>query len=606
MLNLIARSAHPKSRTFPALDSEFLRPTINSDLTPDQRVARKLLTLPEAVHHRSRRLSRRDPAARFARLMIHHQLAINAELEGNFHRADFLWSTLYPDLKSLLSDNTAWSGVVASVAGNEATTEMADAITSRSRLVCEILLDTHIGFYNGQSEVEALGNRAAAHLDYILALLNISGLSIREASELVTPAIYDRLRVSRNAGNWEQALAAGELLLTYAGGEHEYQSLLTDLWKSYALANPANLDAGIFRLERISDSQPPDLDVFQTLGHLYEAKADALARGFRVSAALVAIEKALAYQPHLQQSRETRDRLVEYMKKILIDAYAFRLRLSLEPDLGANAAGQQLLLEARQGFGPMKEFKESEPATRLSHGFTAAVASALWRDLGIGETSEDMTEKQLRLLKAVTNLSQVSEKTSAADREAEWKRTVSDAPALAGIDPLEATSVLRRLQSGKAEKAPTSPAFIPPTDPPLLTVVGRKRQVAAQPFRHWLLSRDSLRIKAQVGIAIALVVYFGTLGLHDRTIRRARDQAFAGVLQAADSNQPRTVIEFAEAFLSDPSSGWNDPRNRRVLTYYEHALAQWLLDANSEPNEELSSHLDRYRSLTSTMKRGGL
>ena len=605
MLNLIARPAYHKSRMFPAPGLEHLPKVFNSELTPDQRVARKLLSIPETTLGSWQRASRRSYSTEFARSLSSHRSAINAELEGRFNRADYFWSALYPDLILQLSDDKAWSSLVASITGDDASAEMADPECARNRLIGEVLIDAHIAFYNGQAEDESRNSRAAAHLDYIIALLDISGLSADEVWNLVAPAIYDRIRICCAAGHWTQAIRACELLLKYAPTESAPRNLLSELCETYSTADPAAVDVCISHLERVSEVYPPSVRVFQSLGRIYKAKANVLARGYLVPEALLAVQKALTNYPYLPDGNQTRGRLVEQMKKLQADANELRLKLSLEPDMRENAAGEWLLSAANRGFGPMQQFAKSEEATRLNHAFTAALAFALWREFGLSETLEDLGEQQLMLLKATTTLSRGSDNLSSTDVQTEWNRLTNRAPIFAGIDPLAAASALRRLESGEVEGPPEPPDFTPPTDPPLLRVAKRKWQVAAQPFRHWLLSANGLRIKAQVVVAIALLVYIGTVGLSDKRVLRARDQAFAGVLQAANSNQPRAVIELAEAFLSNPSPGGSDQRDPQVLNYYEHALAQLLLDANSEPNEELSSHLDRYRTLTSAVKRGG-
>lgn len=605
MLNLIARPAHLKSRVFPDPWFELSLSTGNSGLNSDQRVARDLLSIAEGAPRGWRRGSSPTYLKRFARSMSRHRSAVDAELEGQFNRADYFWGLVYPDLRSQLSDDAAWSGLVASVAGDKAATEMADPVRARTRLIAEVLLDTHIAFYNGHAEVESSNSRAGAHLDYIVSLLDISGLSAKEVWRLAAPALHDRIRISRAAGNWVEALGACDLLIEYASAESAPLGLLATLCESYALAEPTSVDENISRLERVNEAYPPDLDVLQTLGRLYESKADELGRSYCPSGALVAIQKALIYAPNLEAGHRTLDRLVEQMKALQADMDAFQLRLSLEPEVKANAVGDWLLMESHRGLGPMQEFAASEEATRLRNSFTCALACALWRDLGLSESVEDLGEHQLRLLKAVTDLTQLNG-ISPADLQTEWKQIAKGSPILAGIDASAATSALTRLQSGEPGKAQGPPSFARPTQAPLLRVATRTRQVAAEPFRDWLLSTRGLRIKLQVAVAVILLVYVGVVGVHDRKVQRLRDQAFVGVLQAADSNQPRGVVECAETFLSNPAAAQIDPREHKVLGYYEQALVQWLLEAAPEPAEEVRRHLDRYHELTSAMKRGEL
>src|SRR5689334_16884991 len=101
---MIQRADSAEGRVFPPPEAGiYLTGAEPSDLTPDQRVGHKVLSLAKRNFTLWQRFAIRkpDPITRVAHLLFHHRKAMEAELDGQLGRADFFWGEFYTALSDL-------------------------------------------------------------------------------------------------------------------------------------------------------------------------------------------------------------------------------------------------------------------------------------------------------------------------------------------------------------------------------------------------------------------------------------------------------------------------------------------------------------------------
>src|SRR5262249_14935245 len=129
--------------------------------------ARVVLALAGRKLARAQRLGRRLGPLAVARLLWLHRHALRAELGGRLAEANFWWSEVREQWRRLPPDHPCWHELTSYLAQAGAAALAADAAGLRARLARELLLDTHLAFWNNllvEGDPLEQPERAAWHL----------------------------------------------------------------------------------------------------------------------------------------------------------------------------------------------------------------------------------------------------------------------------------------------------------------------------------------------------------------------------------------------------------------------------------------------------------
>ena len=357
-------------RLFPPVGPDLYAAAEGTELSPDQRAARRLLAAVPAHLSLSRRHGwHLGPADQVLRLLYLHRLGLEAELQGRGRRADGYWRREAEALRRLPESHAAWAALAARFAPDGDAASPFDPARLRRRLIDEVLLETHAAFYNGclqAAKGPAPEDRAFVHADHLLALAAAAGLDEAARQELMRPVALLRLERHRAAKRWEEAIACAHGLARRFPNETVFQDQLVETHLDAAIAAAPKvgseeqsrlqadaLDRRIRDLEAAKEEFPYCPLAYEVLGILHHLRAVKLANGNRPSQALVALAKASTYKPGWAEAAES-----EHQVEELLERLTGQVRL-LEARLGYNYAsrsivtltgeGQALREEARSG-----------------------------------------------------------------------------------------------------------------------------------------------------------------------------------------------------------------------------------------------------------------
>jgi hypothetical protein len=620
MSGMIARAGELSQRLFPPIGPDlYSLDEVSTDLTPDQQVARDVLALANQGFTRWQRVLgwKLDVPGRMGLLLLHHRLAMAAELAGQWQRADFFWQLLHTEFKALSGKPEAWETLVLCVANRPEVALLNDPGQLRLRLVDEILIDTHCAFYNGQvqqAEKLTLEDRAFVHVDYIKGLLTWSGLAGDALLSVLGPSEETRLTLYKEARKWEQALQVCTDMLERFPDRTDYQDKLVELHFSSTLAKVKNgtserenradatmLLGGIDRLEQMRKSYPYNVLIFDMLGYLYHLRAIKLANGLQLADALVAVQKALTYSPSLEEAYETQAKLVEMMENLQSQVQSLMAELAQRPNATLNEQGRRMQREASRGFDPLNAFLASE-AAQITEALHSARGRDVWQRIGLPAPAGRWDERARALLEGLGRvLAMPPEDPSGL--AAIWADVAAQHTDLADLEPSRICTFLERRLFGEEQDQAATQTMVPLPVPPILTVVPTKHRRGGEPFDYWLLSRQDLRLKVQAAVAIGGLLVAGGLTVSDALARKVRDTAYHQIVEAAETQAYLGIIEGAEAFLAHPALNGYDERQRQVMDLYNEALVRWFVEQEGELDTEAEAHLKRYHTLILNSKR---
>ncbi|MBD0336837.1 MAG: hypothetical protein ICV62_15210 [Cyanobacteria bacterium Co-bin13] len=624
---LIARPQQSSPRVFPAITAEFYSSSpAPAAATPDQQAALHLVALAyrdltKAQLFFARNLSPQD---HLARLLIQHRLGFEAELSAEWQQADFYWQQIQNQLCALRKQGFFWQALADEVARDYPDAEvLKDPVALRQRLVEELLIDTHCGFYNGLNQVqqqatgEADGaqsgsrrDRNFAHISFLEALLPQSSLPSEGWLAMLALPWQQQIDRYRADQNWREAIGLCRHRLSLYPKSVAYQIELAEVEGAAILAtlkkgeskqqfkaNARCLQKGIRQFEALAKTYPYNRVIYDYLGDLHHFQAIQLGNAGEVAAGLVAAEKALVYAPQLKGALSTRDDLTQLMNQIQAQVTQLKANLKQQPNTRLTAQGQQLTAQAKKGFALRDAYLKSPQVVATQSSVKLAQAMEVWRNLpGL---PPDPTEQQALAL--YSSLSQIlqqppPDKASLTD---DWQRVSQAHSELAALPPDPICAFLeQRLWKTQA----AIPIVTPP--PPLANpVVLRPTRLDPQPSREpllpWLFSRQNPVLKTQMALAIAALLVAGGLGLYELSVRQTRARAYAQLMTAAQADQPLAVMDSAETFLSRSPLSGKDAREAQVKQLYAQAFVSWFLQQPGAPEAAtLQRYQQRYQELT--------
>lgn len=638
---MIFRLENYSQRVFPPIQPDiYTKDDDLTTLTPDERVARKLIALANKEFTRWEVLVKwkLDVSGQIAHLLLQHKMAIEAELAGKWQRADFFWQQVQIEIKVLSGKENVWQDLISVYANEPDVVFMGDPVTMRQRLVDEVLIDTHCAFYNGRSQqVEklTLGDRAFVHIDYIQKIFDLSDLSDSSLLSVLGEPWEKRITLLKEAKKWQQAIHYCEERLRYFPNRSDFQnelleihwlSILTKLREAKSSAhhqqNAKILQAGIKPLEKYWQQYPYNLSIFEIFGSLYHLQAFSLVNSKQFAKALVSIQKAVTYNPYFDKAFETRDEIMQVMTQLQEQMRQVQQDIAQKFNARLNEQGQRLLAEAQKGFGPMNAYIESEQAKMTAGQFQIAQAVHLWQAIGLPEPPEGWQKepqagviqgvdeqtiplessiswgkKALQLWEEINRVFQ-QPPASKADLTIVGQSIVANKPDLADLD----SSLIRTFLENKLFGEEGTPVEVtPPSDlsreQPILTPISAKRQPGGEPLLPWLFSSQDKRIKLQAIVASLLVIVAGGLGIQDRLRSSARETAYQKILAAEQIQDDLSLVQNAEVFFANSPISGKDIRNEQIIRLYRESLVRWFVQLENPPNASEQKHLERYRKV---------
>ncbi len=228
------------SRVFPVISPEFYNLQANdSELSPHQKVARSILALSNQKftfwqRYRGWNL---DHSGKMGHMLLLHRMAMAAELQAQWERADFFWHDFYVQLSACSKDDL-WANLFEIIIkAHPDVIGISNPKELQQRVIHEIFLDTHCAFYNGyvqKAEGLVLRNRAFAHYEYLQKLIPLAGLHENEISQIITPPALTKMTLLIKNKKGQEALNFYEEVLQYSIENLQYQNKLIEL---YAMCN---------------------------------------------------------------------------------------------------------------------------------------------------------------------------------------------------------------------------------------------------------------------------------------------------------------------------------------------------------------------------------
>jgi hypothetical protein len=603
------RRPGPHDRLFPPVgdpDPPGAQPDPDS---PRARAARAILALAEGRGlNRVQRLAGAglNPRGRVQRLLHVHRLAREAEAAGETVRADFFWAR-FQDLLPRVAQDAACRGALAELATG---VEVASPQALLHRLVDEVFVDTHLGFYNGRTPAGGPpDDRALLHLVHAERLLRWSGMSPDERQVLEGAITLARVEHATAAGRWSDAVAACTHLVQRAPHDPAYQDRWVECMLHGALAglhpggNPAYtgseaavLDWAIARLNDFRGRHPGAESAYPALARLHAAHAVRLAAAHNLPDALVSMARALAFCPWLQDGEALADQLSGQMHELLATARGGAIDLRRSPGTGRNSGRAQMRMQAQRGFRPLQAFLDSGEADRIAQARRMATGIRLWRGVAPGEPGDDAEARARALVEALDRVLG-DPPAQAAGLAGAWAAAVKDEPELAGRDPAPVLAWLRgQLFPDHADAAapPAPPAPAPRAQAPRLPS-GRRRWRRSEPFGYWLFTPGNARLKLQAAAAVLLLLGFGVVWGREAVHLKRRAGAYEEALAAQAAGDDLRIMAAAERFL-ESSVLARDGRVERMEEMFSQAVVRATLDG-SYPEEQVRMHVAHYREL---------
>lgn len=536
------------------------------------------------------------PTQRLVRLLGDHRRAFEGELEGKFEFADFFWERVVTQYREIQRNGEeAWSGLAARTGGVTPAFNPGDMA---HRFPLEVLLDTHIAFFNGYTRDESrqensgtntLGltlDRRRVHFAWIETYLAISDTKPGEKLQTMRFFYEERIRDQVRRSGWTAAIETGRALLNLDPSDPSSQHQFAMLHLECALKqlntsgkpgaserNIAMLKLALIRLKALIDSLPYCVAVYEAMGLLSLTLALECAKDRQLAEALLLLHRALLCDPSLEQ-RPPQSQLVAMLRQL-----------------------EKQAVTAGKLPDELERFNRSEEASTLRRQVTVARARDLWRQVGLAPLPAGQDDEALHLMVAVSRI-QRSPPPSVEMLEVMWQLMSVSLTALGRIDRRPVFEFILRRLRGEPEPEPIVNA--PPANPPWLATSTLRRKKSI-PFGDWLFYQEATGEKTLMALAVCSFLIAGGLTLRDLHRDEPRTEAYQHMLMAHSQGDYQKVVEGAERFASNLPLSGHDLRTAQVLDLQAEALTRWSL-ASSAVGPELKEHMDQYRDFRRTVQ----
>lgn len=611
---MIKRADYIKNRTFPHVSRDIYESgqDLSSDILGLANTKFSLLEKIGAV--------KLDANGHFGKLLYHHKMALEAETAQKFQRADFFWYQFYSILKKIYSTPIILENFYDEIKDTDEVKLLDDPNAFFQCLINELFIDTHCAFYNDiidKKEEITTKSRALIHIDHITYLFELSNISKDEQKKLLDPFYKKSLESYQNCGKLNKAIQLYEQATQRFPDTIEYQNELCNLYFSQTFSQLSEkssdkndnikdaqiINDGIEKLKGLNQKFPHNFFCYQLIGEACHIRSVKLANGELLSAAILEIEKAVTFNPFSSNAQKTKDQLIEMMKELQSQMEVISAQIANEPGKTLNQDGQKMMEQATRGFTPVNTFIESDEAKQIKEGFYSAYAKNTWLSIGFKEPDTDWDQKAKSLIDAVNTLFE-SPPENEFQTESVWEELASKIPSLSNLDSQLVCSFLNSclfsiddvIEVTHTDKIRSDMGY------PIIKTARSDKISNNEPFSYWLLSRRDFRIKAQIIIATALLIFAGVSSVKDSTNLKSRNTAYEEIMTASANNNFFKIIEQSEIFLShDPLSG-RDVREPIVVDLYNEAIVRWIIMEKVQLDKKAKDHVQRYKKFINNSK----
>lgn len=369
------------------------------------------------------------------------------------------------------------------------------------------------------------------------------------------------------------------------------------------------LSKGIYQLERMQTKCQYNRTIYDVLGQVHHLRTIKLVNGGEVAEALVEAQKALTYNPFLEEAVKTRQQLVEIMTNLQAKMNAIMEDLRSRSNAKLNAEGQRLLQEAQCGFKLINEYVDSNDAKRIQHDGDIARACDLWETIGLSKPQEQWNERAMELMHALRKVFSEPPQ-SQADIDRVWQETVSGNEELMHLDATRICRFLeqRLFQSTENLSPPSNPSQEKPTAniPSLALTTTPKPKGKEFPFKYWLFGECDNLVKVQAVIAMLLLVISASMFLYEHQTLSIRNLAYQKIIDAVQHQnyQNETLQEF-ERFFSHVSLK-QDARTGQVKQLYDEVFVHWFAQQEENVTDDTESeHIAYYLQISNNFQKQG-
>jgi hypothetical protein len=454
------------------------------------------------------------PPQRVGRCLYFRKQALQAELAGYWQSADFFWQQSLSALEPLFPDLTQWERLLNSGGKIRSATELRDAF------VREYFWDQFCGLYNGyvqQGRELTSDSRAFVHLKYLRRIMGLGATGFGVAWDRLAPGFMAGVNAALARGDVDGAISLARAASTEVRGSSDFAVLLAKMIHSRlirALSKGAN-DNEQRRDKKLLDSAVTEI------GELLQKSPNCLT-GYYAMAELLHVRSIRAAQ-------------LQLIGDALIDN---RKALSYNPQHEGALANRPQLLEIfehlRKSFAEIQESISRDPRAGLN-----AAGLQLRSQLSVAQG-------------AALNAAPTPSEAAAGAAFAAAEKHAAESPG-EDIKSAEQFGFHRPLQSSLPDKSrPMRP-----------------------PFSFWLFSREELRLKIQVAVALLLVLSTATVYSIDAYRATARDRLYDQLSAAVDSGKTAAALDAAAAYLSRSAPLRGDRREAYVRRIYLSLTKQW-------------------------------
>jgi len=540
---------------------------------------------------------------RVNRLFYLHRSAVEAEEAGNWKGAEVYFLEVMAVLKTAPAESDLWPALREKLATSGVEVELPQ---TRQRVLEEVFIDTHCGFFNGYSQLQGPvkpDSRQFFHFDRIVELVDLVGGGNRW-TPLLASGFKNRIVACQEAKDWGRAVGYADELLRRYPQDEAFVMLKANLLFERALATLDKSDSewaaahnarallnAIANLENLRSQFPDHALPYELIAHLKHIRAVNLANAGLPSDALLDNEESLVYWP-ITKAESDREVLSEMMRNMIQARDTLLKEIGQRPNTTLNSKGLQMKMQADAGFGPANRFIESDRAKEIRAKSNTARLRGIWKRMGLTPPSDRLDELTEKLITAVVSVKETTGGAAEGIDQA-W------AQAKQGNDDLKnipAAAVSRFLEGG-AEETSSSPEK---GECPMLkvpTVAGKERE----PMGIWLFARQDLFLKGQAAVAVVLLLTASVITLHQHIDRRAREKSWSRVEQAVMLNDDLSTVAACESFFST-SPPESDPRVIEGKELYRAAMVHWFARASGDLDAASLKHVERYRKLSAKWK----
>lgn len=551
-----------------------------------------------------------DPLDQLAHLAALYRSATNSDYKGLWTRADFYWQEIFNTLGRIWSQEDFWKNAETVFSKNINLNPSLTPLDFRNAVVRELFVDTLCGLYNGRitRAVVSRNDRAFQYIDWIERFAPLLDLSEVERQSLFYGPYRQRIKLNSECKKWKAAISDCEKALHDFPDSVEFQNIYSEILFSKTFDELTNgdskaqyesdadaLKAGINRLEETRKLYPGVANIYQYLGIIHHARAVKLGNANQFAEALLEVEKAGMFAPDFDQVPKTRDQLLKVLSNLQDQMIKFIKELARTPNATLNAEGQKLRKEAENGNALRYKFLKSEEPNKISQGLQRAQAETLWNRIGLAKPKDDSGSTALALMKTLQSV--VDSSPSSIDELHQlWEKNLQTSSIQESIDKDRVIDFLARhvfgietcpegtkLNSEDDERNPYFSFRSTTEPPPILDTEIEHNKVDREPFKEWLLSRQSLRLKVQCVVSIILLLAVGGMWSFDSWTKSVRASAYSDAISAEAQTDPYRILEASEKFFSQTPFANDTEREMLMRDVYSRALVHWVLQNDDVP-----------------------